>query len=165
LSQTKDKFSKILVGIDGSQLSKDAAGYAIQIAKIDNAELIVIHVLSAKLGGYEHTPKPLLFGLPATPSSVNNIIETSEKEAQRWLARIKQQLLTDDENIGVKIRTEVIIASTARIAAEIVDYGQQQNVDLIVVGTKGRSGFKRLLLGSVASGVVTYAHCPVLVVK
>jgi nucleotide-binding universal stress UspA family protein len=65
----------------------------------------------------------------------------------------------------VKIRTEVIIASTARIAAEIVDYGQQQNVDLIVVGTKGRSGFKRLLLGSVASGVVTYAHCPVLVVK
>ena len=39
------------------------------------------------------------------------------------------------------------------------------NVDLIVIGTRGRSGFKKLLLGSVASGVVTYAHCPVMVVK
>ena len=78
---------------------------------------------------------------------------------------IKQQLLTDDENNQVKIRTQVIIASTARTAAEIVDYAQQENVDLIVVGTKGRSGFKRLLLGSTASGVVTYAHCPVLVIK
>jgi nucleotide-binding universal stress UspA family protein len=165
LSQTKDKFSKILVGIDGSQLSMDAASYAIEMAKRDNAELIAIHVLSAKLGGYEHTPKPLLFGLPATPSSVNNIIETSEQEAQRWLDRIKQQLLTDDENNQIKIRTDIIIASTARIAAEIVNYAQQENVDLIVVGTKGRSGFKRLLLGSVASGVVAYAHCPVLVVK
>jgi len=63
-----------------------------------NAELIVIHILSTKLGGYEHTPKPLLFGLPATPSSVNNIIETSEQEAQRWLIRIKQQLLEDKNN-------------------------------------------------------------------
>jgi nucleotide-binding universal stress UspA family protein len=42
---------------------------------------------------------------------------------------------------------------------------KQQNANLIVVGTKGRSGVKRLLLGSVTSGVVTYAHCPVLVVR
>ena len=42
---------------------------------------------------------------------------------------------------------------------------EKENIDLIVVGTRGRSGFKKLLLESVASGVVTYAHCPVLVVK
>lgn len=165
MAQAKDKFTKILVGIDGSELSMDAAGYAIQIAKRDSAELVVIHVLSPMLRGYEHTPKPLLFGLPATPSSINNIIETSEQEAERWLEGIKQQLLADDENNEVKIQTKIIIASTPRIAGEIVDYAQQENVDLIVVGTKGRSGFKRLLLGSVASAVVTYANCPVLVVK
>jgi len=42
---------------------------------------------------------------------------------------------------------------------------EKEKVDLIVVGTRGRSGFKKLLLGSVASGVVNYAHCPVLIVK
>jgi nucleotide-binding universal stress UspA family protein len=52
LSQRKVKFFRILVGIDGSQSSIDAAGYAIEMAKRDNAELIVIHVLSTKLGGY-----------------------------------------------------------------------------------------------------------------
>jgi nucleotide-binding universal stress UspA family protein len=46
-----------------------------------------------------------------------------------------------------------------------LEYAEEENIDLIVLGTKGRSGFKKLLLGSVASGVVTYAHCPVLVVK
>jgi nucleotide-binding universal stress UspA family protein len=47
----------------------------------------------------------------------------------------------------------------------IVDYAEKNKVDLIVVGTRGRSGFTKLLLGSVASGVVTYASCPVMVVK
>jgi nucleotide-binding universal stress UspA family protein len=164
LSQRKDKFFRILVGIDGSQSSIDAAGYAIEMAKTDNAELIAIHVLSTKLGEYEHTPKPLLFGLPATPSSVNNIIETSEQEAQRWLNRINQQLL-EDENNQIKLITAILIASTERIAAEIVDYARLKNVDLIVLGTKGRSSFKKLLLGSVASEVVIYAHCPVLIIK
>lgn len=77
--------------------------------------------------------------------------------------RIKQQLL-EDENNQIKLITAILIA-TERIAAEIVDYAQLKNVDLIVLGTKGRSIFKKLLLGSVASEVVTYAHCPVLIVK
>jgi nucleotide-binding universal stress UspA family protein len=46
-----------------------------------------------------------------------------------------------------------------------VIYSEKNNVDLIVVGTRGRTGFKKMLLGSVASRVVTYAHCPVLVIK
>jgi nucleotide-binding universal stress UspA family protein len=128
------------------------------MAKRDNSELIAIHVLSTKLGGYDHTPKPLLIGLPATPSSVNNIIETSEQEAQRWLTRIKQQLL-EDENNQIKLITAILIASSERIAAEIADYAQLKNVDLIVLGTKGRFN---LLLGSVASEA---PPCPVLIVK
>ncbi|HYT44981.1 MAG TPA: universal stress protein [Methylomirabilota bacterium] len=161
---TKGKFSKILVGIDGSQPSMDAAEYALAMAKKDNAELIAIHVLSAKLG-YEHTPRPLLFGLPATPSSVNDIIQTSKQEAERWLERVKEQQQHDDENIKVKLKTEVILASTPIVASELVDYARDENVDLIVVGTRGRSGIKKILLGSTASGIVTHAHCPVMIVK
>jgi nucleotide-binding universal stress UspA family protein len=47
----------------------------------------------------------------------------------------------------------------------IVDYAENENVDLIVIGSRGRSGFKKLLLGSTASGVVTYVTCPVMIVK
>lgn len=156
-------FSKILVAIDGSEQSMHAADYAMDMTTKYNAELIAIHVISAKLPGFEYIPQPMLFGLPATPSSVNNVTEMSKREVEHWLDRIKQQLLDHGPN-NVKLKTEVIIA-VKFIAGEIVDYAQQQNADLIVVGTKGMSGFKRLLLGSVALGVVTYAHCPVIVIK
>ena len=118
-------------------------------------------MISAKLLGFEYAPQPMLFGLPATPSSVNNIVEMSKREAEGWLDKIKQQLLVDK----VKLKTEVIIALNPLIAGEIVHYAQQQNVDLVVVGSKGRSGFKKALLGSVALAVVTYAQCPVMVVR
>jgi nucleotide-binding universal stress UspA family protein len=121
-------------------------------------------VISPKLLGFEYTPQPMLFGLPATPSSVNNIVEMSKREAERWLDRIKQQLLADK----VKLKTEVITALKPLIAGEIVDYAQEKDVECrsasVVVGSRGMSGFKRVLLGSVASTIVTYAHCPVLVV-
>ena len=58
-----------------------------------------------------------------------------------------------------------MIASPTSEVPAIVDYAEKNKVDLIVTGTKGRSGFTKLLLGSVASGVVTYASCPVMVVK
>jgi nucleotide-binding universal stress UspA family protein len=51
------------------------------------------------------------------------------------------------------------------VEGAIVNYAERENVDLIVIGTRGRSGITRMLLGSVASEVVTYAHCPVMVVK
>lgn len=47
----------------------------------------------------------------------------------------------------------------------LLEYAEKEKTDLIVVGTRGQSGFKKLLLGSVASAVVNYAHCPVIVVK
>ena len=63
----------------------------------------------------------------------------------------------------IQIKTEII--SSINTVEGIVDYAQEKNLELIVIGTRGRSGFKKMLLGSVASKVVTYSHCPVLVVK
>jgi nucleotide-binding universal stress UspA family protein len=64
---------------------------------------------------------------------------------------------------NIQIKSEII--ASINIAGGIVDYAQQNNIDLIVIGTRGSSGFKKLLLGSVASDTITYAHCPVMVVK
>jgi len=58
-----------------------------------------------------------------------------------------------------------VVVSPISITGSIVQYAERENIDLIVVGTRRRSGFKRLLLGSTASGVVTHAHCPVMVVR
>jgi nucleotide-binding universal stress UspA family protein len=58
-----------------------------------------------------------------------------------------------------------MLASPTSVVPAIVDYAEKNKVDLIVTGTKGRSGFTKLLLGSVASGIVTFASCPVMVAK
>ena len=47
----------------------------------------------------------------------------------------------------------------------MLKYAEDEEIDLTVVGTRGRTGIRKMLLGSVASGVVTYAHCPVIVGK
>jgi nucleotide-binding universal stress UspA family protein len=65
---------------------------------------------------------------------------------------------------SVKFTAETIFG-VASAADSIVNYAESKKVDLIVVGTKGRTGLKRLILGSVASGVVTHASCPVLITR
>ena len=86
--------------------------------------------------------------------------ELHKKAVLEWLDEVKRKC----ENEG--IQTEIkVIGGPSPVSDSILIYAENENVDLIVVGTKGRSGFKKLLLGSVASKVVTYAHCPVLVVK
>ena len=80
-------------------------------------------------------------------------------EGEKYLDKVKVKANEKD----IHIKTEII--SSKDIAGGILDIAEENNIDLIVIGTRGRSGFKRLLLGSVASHVATYAHCPVLVVK
>ncbi len=82
-----------------------------------------------------------------------------KKQAQEYLDKVK--LKANEKNIQIK--TDII--ASLNVAGSIVEYAENKNINLIVVGTRGISGFKKLLLGSVASGIVTYAHCPVLVVK
>ena len=62
------------------------------------------------------------------------------------------------------IKTEIFI-DVKSIIQSIVEYASGKDIDLIVVGTKGRSGLKKFLMGSVANGIIERAHCPVLVVR
>ena len=106
-----------------------------------------------------HIPLTLISSPPARFDQ-NAIIEDAKKEAQKWFDKVQINANKND----VRLRREIIVNSRSIVGA-IVDYAEQQKVDLIVIGSRGLSGFKKLLLGSVASGVVTYSHCPVLVVK
>lgn len=133
-----------------------AADYAVMVAKQHGAQVIALNVIVSQLG-YAYSAGT--FGL-VTPSTINDLLEKSRQEAQKWFDEIGRNAAAN----GVKLKTE-IVASPTSIVPAIVDYAEKNKADLIIVGTRGRSGFTKLLLGSVASGVVTYASCPVMVIK
>jgi len=155
---SSDKFfSKILVPIDGSEPSFHAARVAVNIANKFNSELIIIYVVvSPSKSEYAN-----LTGL-VTPKQIDMIIENAKKESRNWFKKIEDKV--KEENSNIKISMKVLLTGIA-IYGEVIQFAQQENIDLIVIGTRGRSGIKKLLLGSTASGVVTYANCPVLVTK
>jgi nucleotide-binding universal stress UspA family protein len=159
------KFSKILVAIDGSEQSMNAAYYAIGIAnrkgnEVGRVQLIGLTVLDlTKLSSSFFATASGYYGAKE--------LEEKRKEAQRWLDKV-EKLASNEENNNdnnIKFKSEIIEDPVSRVGSAIVDYAERENVDLIVIGTRGRTGFKKILLGSVASDVVTYAHCPVLIVK
>jgi nucleotide-binding universal stress UspA family protein len=152
LAKTKGKFSKILVAIDGSQSSMEAVEYAIEMAKKDGAEIIALTVNRIALSSY---------GL-ATPE--DEIKSPKEKEIILESKKRFDILAQNATQNSVKLETE-LINSQMSVDGAIVEYAESEGVDLIIMGTRGRSGFKKLLLGSVASAVVTYSPYPVLIVK
>jgi len=159
LESSSKKFNKILVSIDGSKESFDAADYGINLAKLSNALMIVMHVLPQEIRYAYEDIDAIKPNIPATP--VKGIVELSKQEVQaKWFNKILERAKKSDVNI----QTDIIVA-TKSVSSEIVDYADKFNVDLIIVGTRGRSGLKRILLGSVASEVVKYADCPVLIIK
>jgi nucleotide-binding universal stress UspA family protein len=153
----QQKISKILVAVDGSEQSMLAAECAIGMTKKNNAELIVSNVRHSQT---KYLYSPSYAWRPVTPSATNSIIKNQEEEAEIWLDIVREK--ANDNKI--KLRTEFIIDPQSIVRA-IVEYAERENIDLLVIGSRGLSGFKKLLIGSVASGVVTYAHCPVMVVK
>lgn len=152
------KLSKILVAIDGSHVSFDAADYAIMLAKQHNSQLILLHVLHP----VEYYSSLQFFEVQQ-PQDSSVLIEQAKKEANKWFDDIKKKIRENTLEKPIKIETTIIVSTTT--VDSILDYAEDIDVDLIVIGTRGRSRIKKLLLGSTASGVVTYSSCPVTVVK
>lgn len=150
-------FSNILVPVDGSEPSFHAGQIASHIADKFHSEIILLYVVVSP-SHYEYIN---LTGL-VTPKQIDMIIENAKKESEDWFRRIEN--LMKDANPNIKVSTKVILTGVA-VYGEILQYAEKEKIELIVIGTRGKSGFKKLLLGSTASGVVTYANCPVLVTK
>lgn len=164
LTDGEKGFSKILLAIDGSKASMDAAEDAIEIAKNNKSQLIVIHVIDFYKYPY------LLSSTVLAPTFGSQRFDQDKKKAGEWLKTIKDKFIQSngignaDVNIDNSFKTEVI-EGKASVAATIVDYAETKNVDLIVIGSRGVTGFKKMLVGSVTSDVVKYAHCSVLVIR
>jgi nucleotide-binding universal stress UspA family protein len=96
----------------------------------------------------------------ATPKAINDVLETQKKDVKKWFDEIKNKL----KSANIPVMDKIIISASS-IVGEIVGFADKEKVDLIILGTRGRTGFKKLLLGSVAEGVVTHSSCPVMVVR
>ena len=150
-------FSKILVGIDGSEYSRNAVNYALDLAVKYGSELFLLAIVPSKV---HHGDSSGVFGM-VSPS----YFDEYKKEAEKWFEEIINHINKETTiDTSTRVKSEVITTPFST-PASILNYAEERDVDLIVIGTRGNSGLKKMLLGSVASDVVTYSYCPVLVVK
>ncbi len=148
------EYKNILVGMDGSDESLRAASSALSIATKFNSTVTALYIIHAS---YINRFNPL----PEEEKEDAEHLRKAKEDLNKWVKAVSQKVGT---NKNTHIKAEVI-ESTRPIYSEILEYAESNKNDLIVVGSRGRTGFKKLLLGSVASGVVTYSHCPVLVIR
>ena len=133
-------FKRILVAVDGSENSTRATTAAVPIAERYGAEIIVLNVILGR--------------------AYDQFKTVAEKKAREIVDREVELA----RSRGVKARWEVL-PSAESIVGQIVDYADREKADLIVLGSRGLGGFKRMVIGRVSSGVMTHARCPVLVVR
>jgi universal stress protein A len=146
----KQTLSRILVPTDFSSSSDAALEYATMLADRLSASMHVLHVIEE--------PDVAGWGSEIYISELPRMREAAQQEAERRLNGI----VTARELVRLKVSTEI---ADGRAARAIVDVARQQQIDLIVMGTHGRSGVARLLLGSVTEKVLRTAPCPVLAVR
>ncbi|MBX8631753.1 MAG: universal stress protein [Thermoplasmata archaeon] len=146
----KFKPGKILVAVDGSESSAKAAETASRIAYDSGAELTILHVLEL--------PPISITGDVYVP--VDKLEADARKEAERFTSKFRVAA----EGVGAKAAVDILV-SDGSVVDTVVRYAENGKFDLIVAGTRGLGGFKRLILGSVAAGIVHYAHCSVLIVR
>ena len=138
-------YKKILVPTDGSEFAKKAQKHALFLAKVSGAEIIAVSV----------TENNFVNGLPLDDEvyQLNQILnERSEENLKEF------DKLNDDD---IKITHVIREGSPAKVILEV---SKEEAVDLIVMGSSGKSGFDRFIMGSVADKVVNSAKCAVLVV-
>ncbi|SPL71459.1 universal stress protein [Acinetobacter stercoris] len=144
-------YQHILVPVDDSPISYAAVEHAEEIAKAFSAQVTIMSVVAID-------PFVGVDFYKVAPSITEYVFE-AEKNAENRLNEIKQTL----ENHGLQVNTKIIREVPTAIGISTV--ADEINADLIVMGSHGRSGFKKFVLGSVAQEVLSESRLPVLIVK
>jgi len=145
-------YQQILVAVDGSSTSENALDEAIRLARLMGARLRLVHVIDV-LGyftGYE----------PAM-AYVGDTLPLMRAAGEELLAKDKQKALDQ----GVSVDSVLVDNAVGRICEQVAEQAKLVNADLIVVGSHGRRGIGRALMGSDAELIVRYAPVPILVVR
>lgn len=138
----------IMIPYDKSESAIRAFEYAIDLAGKYNANISIVTCISIQI------PTDPYFGT-AYIETTRLLKEDAVKSTQSLEPKLKE----------LKIQYKIDVLEVVSITDTLTSYAESHNVDLIVMGSRGLGGFKRLLLGSVASGVSQHSKCPVLIVK
>lgn len=145
-------YKRILVPIDGSRTSTFGFDEAIGLAKQQDADLCVLHVLDNRV---------LMHSVGIGPAGVGRLVESLRSSGKQLLARAE----TKARKHQVPVKTVLIENNVRSVADVIVKQARKWRADLIVIGTHGRRGVSRLVMGSDAEGVVRETTVPVLLVR
>jgi len=143
-------FKRILVPVDGSEVSTRALVSATQLARDGGGRVLVLHVLDQIdyfAGGYEYAGAAVL------------------EELQRQSRKILEDAAAICQSAGVPCETQLMDEPGTRLGDKVAEQALAWNADLVVVGTHGRKGLSRAMLGSGAEQIVRFAPVPVLVVR
>ena len=144
-----DMYKRILIPTDGSEYTKVATMHGLEMAKLTGAKVTALFVIDDDV--YMNKS----WG-PSLPMTVSDLTPALEDEGKKAVDLIH----SEGEKIGVKVTTRIESGSPAKIIIQ-----DSKNFDMVVMGTLGRSGISKLVLGSVAGKVIGSAECPVLVVR
>lgn len=143
-------YQKILVAIDDSEISANVIQQAAQLAKALNSEITVVEVMALD---------PYLADTYIRLGQSNDLIERVRGYVQENLAKAEQKF----EELGLTVATQILEGFS--VPQEIINAAQNLGADLIIMGSHGRTGFKKFILGSVAQKVLGESHIPVLIVR
>ncbi len=143
------RLGRILHATDFSPASRRAFATALGLAKRSRAELLLLHVVPV--------PAPLLEDAYVSVKAYQEVLEEGRRKAQKRLDALARRARRQ----GVRATALVLEGSAFQ---QIPSAAERRRADLVVVGTHGRSGFRRLLMGSVARRVIGLTRCPVMTV-
>ena len=149
-------YKKVLVPLDGSPLAECTLFHVKNLIKDGSVgEVTILNVVKvdlpwATMGSSEVRTKPI---------DLNAIREPLFAASKKYLADIESRLGSE----GIKVKTESVEGN--RPADTITEYAQKKGMDMIIIGTHGHTGLKKLMVGSVAFGVLHQSYVPVLLIR
>ncbi|WLR51683.1 universal stress protein [Bacillus tianshenii] len=141
-----NQYDRILVAYDGSELSRKSLQQAIEVAREnENTEIHVVSVVNPT-------------GSPTNAVIQKNIIKELKENTEKKMAEVKEEI----KGLSNAVHTKVLEGAPGKALCK---YADDNDIQLIVMGSRGLGNIKEIFLGSVSHNVLKYAHCPVLIMK